>query len=158
MAQNSIIDRRLSVAPMMECTDRHGRYFLRQFSRHVLLYSEMITAAAICYGNRSSLLAYDAAEYPLALQIGGSDPLELAEAAKFGEAAGYGEINLNVGCPSERVRSGRFGASLMAEPKLVTQCVAAMVEAVTIPVTIKCRIGIDEHDNFEFLHDFVQLL
>jgi len=151
-----VTDRRLSVAPMMECTDRHGRYFLRQFSRHVLLYSEMITSAAVCHGRREFLLEFDAAEHPVALQLGGSDPAELARAAKFGAAAGYGEINLNVGCPSERVKSGRFGAALMAEPELVARCVAAMAEAVDIPVTVKCRIGIDNHDSFEFLHAFVQ--
>lgn len=151
-----INDRRLSVAPMMECTDRHGRYFLRQFSRHVLLYSEMINAAAICYGKRDFLLAFDAAEYPVALQLGGSNPAELAMAARHGEAAGYGEINLNVGCPSERVQSGHFGAALMAEPRLVARCVAAMVEVVDIPVTVKCRVGINDHDSFEFLCGFVQ--
>ncbi|MBR46861.1 MAG: tRNA dihydrouridine(20/20a) synthase DusA [Rhodospirillaceae bacterium] len=155
MAQQRITDRRLSVAPMMECTDRHGRYFLRQFSRHVLLYSEMITAAAICRGKRDMLLAFDAAEHPVALQLGGSDPAELARAAKFGADAGYGEINLNVGCPSERVQSGRFGAALMAEPDLVARCVAAMADAVEIPVTVKCRIGIDDHDDFDFLRAFV---
>jgi tRNA-dihydrouridine synthase A len=155
MAQQSVTDRRLSVAPMMECTDRHGRYFLRQFSRHVLLYSEMITAAAVCHGQRDRLLAFDPAEYPVALQLGGSDPAELAQAAKHGAAAGYGEINLNVGCPSERVQSGRFGAALMAEPELVARCVGAMAEAVDIPVTVKCRIGIDDRDDFEFLRDFV---
>ncbi len=141
---------------MMECTDRHGRYFLRQFSRRVLLYSEMINAAAICYGKRDFLLAFDAVEYPVALQLGGSDPAELAMAARHGEAAGYGEINLNIGCPSERVKRGRFGAVLMAEPGLVAHCVAAMVEVVDIPVTVKCRIGIDDHNSFEFLHGFVQ--
>ena len=134
---------------MMECTDRHGRYFLRQISRHILLYSEMITAAALVHGKRDILLAFDAAEHPLALQLGGSDPAELASAAVYGEAAGYGEINLNVGCPSDRVKSGRFGACLMAEPELVARCVTAMVAAVEIPITVKCRIGIDGHDSFE---------
>ncbi len=143
---------------MMECTDRHGRYFLRQFSRRVLLYSEMITAAAIRHGKREFLLAFDAAEHPIALQLGGGDPAELAAAAKFGQAAGYGEINLNVGCPSERVKSGRFGASLMAEPELVARCVAAMAGAVDIPVTVKCRIGIDGHDSFEHLRTFAQMM
>ncbi len=156
MARMKITDRRLSVAPMMECTDRHGRYFLRQISQHVLLYSEMINAAAICYGKRDFLLAFDLVEYPVALQLGGSDPAELAIAARHGEAAGYGEINFNVGCPSERVQSGHFGAALMAEPQLAARCVAAMVEAVDIPVTVKCRIGIDDHDNFKFLRHFVQ--
>ena len=142
----------------MECTDRHGRYFLRQFSRRVLLYSEMITAAAVRHGKREYLLDFDAAERPIALQLGGGDPLELAAGAKFGEAAGYGEINLNVGCPSDRVKSGRFGACLMAEPELVARCVAAMAEAVNIPVTVKCRIGIDGRDSFEQLRAFTELL
>ncbi|MBT3629430.1 MAG: tRNA dihydrouridine(20/20a) synthase DusA [Rhodospirillaceae bacterium] len=154
MANFSVTERRLSVAPMMECTDRHGRYFLRQISRNILLYSEMITAAALVHGKRDDLLAYDAAEHPLALQLGGSDPAELALAAKYGEAAGYGEINLNVGCPSDRVKSGRFGACLMAEPELVARCVAAMAAAVEIPVTVKCRTGIDGHDSFELLRAF----
>ncbi len=139
---------------MMECTDRHGRYFLRQICRHILLYSEMITSAALVHGKRSDLLAYDAAEHPLALQLGGSDPGELAEAAKYGEDAGYGEINLNVGCPSDRVKNGRFGACLMVEPELVARCVTAMAEAVDIPVTVKCRTGIDGHDSFEQLRSF----
>ncbi len=139
---------------MMDCTDRHGRYFLRQCSRRVLLYSEMITAAAVRHGKREFLLAFDAAEHPVALQLGGGDPAELAVAAKFGQAAGYGEINLNVGCPSDRVKSGRFGACLMAEPELVARCVAAMVDAVDIPVTVKCRIGIDGRDSFEQLLSF----
>ena len=158
MAGLSITDRRLSVAPMMECTDRHGRYFLRQFSRGVLLYSEMITAAAVVHGKRDFLLAFDAAEYPVALQLGGGDPADLAAAAKFGQDAGYGEINLNVGCPSDRVKSGRFGACLMAEPDLVARCVAAMVGAVDIPVTVKCRIGIDGRDSFEQLHAFAEMM
>ena len=143
---------------MMECTDRHGRYFLRQCSRRVLLYSEMLTAAAVRHGKRDFLLAFDAAEHPVALQLGGGDPAELAVAAKFGQAAGYGEINLNVGCPSDRVKSGRFGACLMAEPELVARCVAAMADAVDIPVTVKCRIGIDGRDSFEQLRSFTGLL
>ncbi len=158
MANNYVTERRLSVAPMMECTDRHGRYFLRQISRHILLYSEMITAAALVHGKRDILLTFDAAEHPLALQLGGSDPAELASAASYGEAAGYGEINLNVGCPSDRVKSGRFGACLMAEPELVARCVAEMVAAVDIPITVKCRIGIDRHDSFEELQVFAELL
>ena len=143
---------------MMECTDRHGRYFLRQFSRGVLLYSEMITAAAVRHGKRDFLLAFDAAEHPVALQLGGGDPAELVVAAKLGQAAGYGEINLNVGCPSDRVKSGRFGACLMAEPELVARCVAAMVDAVDLPVTVKCRIGINGRDSFEQLRSFASLL
>jgi len=158
MAGLLINDRRLSVAPMMECTDRHGRYFLRQCSRRVLLYSEMITAAAVCHGKREFLLAFDVAEHPVALQLGGGDPAELVVAAKLGQAAGYGEINLNVGCPSDRVKSGRFGACLMAEPELVARCVAAMVDAVDLPVTVKCRIGINGRDSFEQLRSFASLL
>ncbi len=138
----------------MECTDRHGRYFLRQISCHILLYSEMITSAALVHGKRDDLLAYDAVEHPLALQLGGSDPGELATAAKYGEDVGYGEINLNVGCPSDRVKNGRFGACLMVEPELVARCVTAMAEAVDIPVTVKCRTGIDGHDSFEQLRSF----
>ena len=143
---------------MMECTDRHGRYFLRQCSRRVLLYSEMITAAAVRHGKREFLLAFDVAEHPVALQLGGGDPVELAEAAKLGQAAGYGEINLNVGCPSDRVKSGRFGACLMAEPELVARCVEAMADAVDLPVTVKCRIGINGRDSFEQLRSFAGLL
>ena len=158
MTELSINDRRLSVAPMMECTDRHGRYFLRQCSRRVLLYSEMITAAAVRHGKREFLLAFDVAEHPVALQLGGGDPAELVVAAKLGQAAGYGEINLNVGCPSDRVKSGRFGACLMAEPELVARCVEAMADAVELPVTVKCRIGINGRDSFEQLRSFAGLL
>jgi tRNA-dihydrouridine synthase A len=138
---------RFSVAPMMEWTDRHCRYFHRQLSRHALLYTEMVTAPAIIHGNRAKLLGFDPAERPVALQIGGSDPGELAEAARIGEGFGYDEINLNVGCPSDRVQAGRFGACLMAEPELVAECVAAMRAAVSVPVTVKCRIGIDDQDS-----------
>jgi tRNA-dihydrouridine synthase A len=137
----------LCVAPMMEWTDRHCRYFHRQLSRHARLYTEMVTAPAIIHGNRGKLLGFDAAEQPVALQIGGSDPRELAEAARIGESFGYDEINLNVGCPSDRVQAGRFGACLMAEPALVADCVAAMRGAVGVPVTVKCRIGIDDQDS-----------
>jgi tRNA-dihydrouridine synthase A len=136
------LDRRISVAPMMDWTDRHCRYFLRGFSADVLLYTEMITAAAILRGNRQRLLAYDAAEHPLALQLGGSDPADLATAARIGADFGYDEINLNCGCPSDRVHSGAFGACLMREPQRVAECVAAMVAAVRIPVTVKMRIGV----------------
>ena len=136
------VDRRLSVAPMMDWTDRHCRYFLRGFAPGVLLYTEMITAAAILHGARARLLAFDPEEHPLALQLGGSEPSALAAAARAGEEAGYDEINLNSGCPSERVASGAFGACLMREPALVAQCVAAMRAAVRVPVTVKMRIGI----------------
>src|SRR5689334_2370471 len=136
------IDRRVSVAPMMDWTDRHCRYFLRGFSPDLLLYTEMITAAAIQRGNRARLLAFDPQEHPVALQLGGSEPRELAAAARAGEQAGYDEINLNCGCPSERVASGAFGACLMREPALVAECVAAMRAAVAVPVTVKMRIGV----------------
>ncbi|MEM7243142.1 MAG: tRNA dihydrouridine(20/20a) synthase DusA [Pseudomonadota bacterium] len=147
---------RLSVAPMMDWTDRHCRYLHRQISRHTLLYTEMVTAPALIHGDRARLLRFDTAEHPVALQIGGSDPAELAEAARIGEAAGYDEINLNVGCPSDRVQSGRFGACLMAEPDLVARCVRAMKDAVAIEVTVKCRIGIDDQKPAESLPNFIQ--
>ena len=151
-------DRKLAVAPMMAWTDRHCRFFLRQFSPRVLLYTEMITAAAILRGRRDRLLAFDPAEHPLALQLGGSEPEQLAAAARCGAEAGFDEINLNVGCPSERVQSGAFGACLMAEPQLVARCVSAMRAAVSIPVSVKCRIGIDAHDEYSFLENFVDVV
>ena len=134
------------VAPMMDWTDRHDRFFLRLITRKARLYTEMVTADAIRFGDRARLLDFDVAEHPLALQLGGSDPTILAEAAKIGEDWGYDEINLNVGCPSDRVQSGAFGACLMREPDLVAECMAAMREAVNIPVTVKCRIGVDNQD------------
>jgi tRNA-dihydrouridine synthase A len=140
------IDRRFSIAPMMDWTDRHCRVFHRLMTRHARLYTEMLTTGAILHGDRKRLLGFDASEHPVALQLGGSDPRELVIAAKIGEAFGYDEINLNVGCPSDRVKDGRFGACLMAEPALVAACVAAMKRAVGIPVTVKCRIGIDDQD------------
>jgi tRNA-dihydrouridine synthase A len=136
------IDRRVAVAPMLDWTDRHCRYFLRGFAPDVLLYTEMITAAAIMRGDRARLLAFDPEEHPVALQLGGSEPRELAAAARAGEQAGYDEINLNCGCPSERVASGAFGACLMREPARVADCVAAMRAAVRVPVTVKMRIGV----------------
>jgi tRNA-dihydrouridine synthase A len=160
-------DRRISAAPMMDWTDRHCRFFLRQFSRHVVLYTEMITAAALLHGDRERLLAFDPIEHPVALQLGGSDPAALASAAQYGAAAGYDEINLNVGCPSDRVQSGAFGACLMAQPRLVAECVAAMSARVAVPVTVKVRIGIEEGagavprgleytaQDYDRLHDFV---
>ena len=154
-ADQRTIDRRFSVAPMMACTDRHCRFFLRLISKQALLYSEMVTADALIHGDAERLLGYDGAEHPVALQLGGSDPQALARAARLGEGRGYDEINLNVGCPSDRVRSGRFGASLMAEPELVAQCVAAMFEAVACPVTVKCRIGIDDQDAERDLDRFI---
>lgn len=142
---------------MMDCTDRHDRYFLRLFSPHMLLYSEMVTAQAIIHGDRDYLLGFDAAEHPIALQLGGSDPAQLAQAAQICESYGYDEINLNVGCPSDRVKSGFFGACLMARPELVAECVSAMKEAVSIPVTVKHRTGIDEMDSWGELLRFVQM-
>jgi tRNA-dihydrouridine synthase A len=136
------LDRRICVAPMMDYTDRHCRYFLRLLSPSTLLYTEMITATALLRGDAQRLLDFDAAEHPVALQLGGSDPQELAQAARLGAGRGYDEINLNCGCPSDRVKSGRFGACLMAEPERVAECVQAMREAVHVPVTVKCRIAI----------------
>jgi len=149
------ISHKFCVAPMMDWTDRHDRVFLRQFSRHALLYTEMVTSAALKHGDAVYLLQYNAQEHPVALQLGGSDPQELAAAAVLGEKAGYDEINLNVGCPSDRVQSGSFGACLMAEPELVAQCIRSMKSAVNIPVTAKCRIGIDDRDSEAELLDFV---
>ena len=131
---------------MMDWTDRHCRMFHRHLTRRALLYTEMLTTGAVIHGDRARLLAFDASEHPVALQLGGSDPRELALAAKIGEEFGYDEINLNVGCPSDRVKDGRFGACLMAEPELVATGVAAMKRAVAVPVTVKCRIGIDDQD------------
>ncbi|WP_461347748.1 tRNA dihydrouridine(20/20a) synthase DusA [Bradyrhizobium sp. USDA 4451] len=139
-------DYRFSVAPMMDWTDRHCRVFHRLMSRRARLYTEMLTTGAIIHGDRARLLGFDAREHPVALQLGGSDPADLATAARIGEEFGYDEINLNVGCPSDRVKDGRFGACLMAEPTLVAAGVAAMKRAVQIPVTVKCRIGIDDQD------------
>ena len=137
---------RFSVAPMMDWTDRHCRSFHRVLTRRALLYSEMVTSAAVLHGDRERLLGFDPAEHPVALQLGGSDPAELAQAARIGEALGYDEINLNVGCPSDRVQSGRFGACLMREPALVAECMAAIRQAVRVPATVKCRIGVDDQD------------
>lgn len=145
----------LSVAPMMDWTDRHERFFLRQISQHVRLYTEMVTTGAILHGDRMRLLAFDPAEHPVALQLGGSEPAALAECAKIGADFGYDEINLNVGCPSDRVQSGRFGACLMAEPDLVARAVAAMRNAVDIPVTVKHRIAIDDQPEWDTLIGFV---
>jgi tRNA-dihydrouridine synthase A len=149
------LDRRICVAPMMDWTDTHCRYLHRLYSPHALLYTEMIVSAAIVRGNVRQLLDHHAAEFPLALQLGGCDPKELAQAAKLGAAAGYCEINLNVGCPSDRVKNGSFGACLMLKPALVAQCVASMRDATSLPVTVKCRIGIDDRDDYEFFSAFV---
>jgi tRNA-dihydrouridine synthase A len=142
---------RFSIAPMMEWTDRHCRFFHRLLTRRTLLYTEMITTGAVLHGDRARLLAFDPAEHPVALQLGGSDPRQLAQCARIAADLGYDEVNLNVGCPSDRVQEGRFGACLMAEPALVGDCVAAMTGSVKIPVTVKCRIGIDEQDPEEAL-------
>ncbi|MCW5574287.1 MAG: tRNA dihydrouridine(20/20a) synthase DusA [Steroidobacteraceae bacterium] len=143
-SRSASFEHRVSVAPMMDWTDRHCRYFLRGFSPRVLLYTEMITCAAILRGDRQRLLGFDSQEHPLALQLGGSDPAQLAEAARIGEQASYDEINLNCGCPSDRVSAGAFGACLMAQPQLVAECVAAMRAVVRVPVTVKLRIGVVE--------------
>ncbi len=141
---------------MMDCTDRHARYLMRLLSRHARLYTEMVHANAVVHGDRERLLGFDAAEHPVALQLGGSDPRLLAEAARIGVAHGYDEINLNVGCPSPRVQQGRFGACLMGEPALVADCVAAMRAAVSVPVTVKTRIGIDHQDSPAFLFALIE--
>lgn len=146
----------LCVAPMMDWTDRHCRYFHRLLSPHARLYTEMVTAPALVHGDRARLLGFDRSEHPLALQLGGSDRTELVQAATIGAQFGYDEINLNVGCPSDRVQSGRFGACLMREPDLVAECVAAMRDAVSIPVTVKCRIGVDEQDEYADLQRFIE--
>src|SRR5512146_940490 len=138
--------RRFSIAPMMDWTDRHCRFFHRLLTRKALIYTEMLTTGAVLRGDRKRLLGFDPFEHPVALQLGGCDPAGLSQAARIGEDFGYDEINLNVGCPSDRVQEGRFGACLMAEPVLVAECVAAMKASVDIPVTVKCRIGIDDQD------------
>ena len=145
-----------AVAPMMEWTDRHCRVLHRLLSRHARLYTEMVTADAVLHGDRSRLIGFSEIEHPVALQLGGSDPGKLAAAARIAEDEGYDEINLNIGCPSDRVQSGRFGACLMREPALVGDCVAAMRAAVTIPVTIKCRIGVDDQEPADALPALVQ--
>jgi tRNA-dihydrouridine synthase A len=148
--------RRFSIAPMMEWTDRHCRFFHRLLTRRALIYTEMVTTGAVLHGDRERLIGFDPAEHPVALQLGGSDPAALAQCARIGADFGYDEINLNVGCPSDRVQEGRFGACLMAEPALVGDCVAAMKAAVKIPVTVKCRIGIDKQDPEVALENFTR--
>ncbi|EKE44965.1 tRNA-dihydrouridine synthase A [Oceaniovalibus guishaninsula JLT2003] len=149
---------RLSVAPMMDWTDRHCRVLHRTISRRALLYTEMVTAPALVRGDARHLLRFDPVEHPVALQLGGSDPAELAAAARMGADEGYDEINLNVGCPSDRVQSGMIGAVLMRHPALVADCVAAMAAAVDVPVTVKCRIGVDDQDPLEVLPDFLETM
>ena len=155
MTDSAPLSHRLSVAPMMDCTDRYDRAFLRCITSRTLLYTEMVVADALLHGDPERLLGFDAIEHPVALQLGGSEPGKLAEAARIAGQTGYDEINLNVGCPSDRVQSGRFGACLMAEPELVAECVTAMREAVAVPVTVKCRIGIDDMDDEGTLPAFV---
>jgi tRNA-dihydrouridine synthase A len=152
------LDRRFSTAPMMDWTDRHCRFLHRLLTKRALLFTEMVTSPAVIHGRRERLLAYDPVEHPVALQLGGSDPAELAEAARVGTAFGFDEINLNVGCPSDRVQSGRFGACLMAEPELVAKCVKAMRDATDVPVTVKCRLGIDDQDTEHSLDRFADLM
>jgi tRNA-dihydrouridine synthase A len=148
----------LSVAPMMDRTDRHCRYFLRQISKRTLLYTEMVTSAAILHGDREKLLGFDRAEHPLSLQVGGDNPQDLAKCAQIAEDFGYDEINLNVGCPSSRVQNGNFGACLMLQPERVAECIAAMSDATRLPVTIKHRIGVDDVDRYEDLVKFVSIV
>ena len=149
------LDRTLSVAPMMDWTDRHCRYFHRLLAPSALLYTEMVTTGAIIHGDADRFLAYNSEEHPLALQLGGSEPEDLAACARIAQQRGYDEINLNVGCPSDRVQRGRFGAYLMLEPDLVKDCMAAMLDAVDIPVTIKTRLGVDDFYSYQFMSDFV---
>jgi tRNA-dihydrouridine synthase A len=152
------LSRKFAVAPMMEWTDRHCRFFHRLLTRRALLYTEMLTTGAVLHGDRARLLRHDAAEHPLALQLGGAEPGALAACARIAADAGFDEVNLNVGCPSDRVQNGRFGACLMAEPALVGDCVAAMKAAVAIPITVKCRIGIDQQDPETALESFAEAI
>jgi tRNA-dihydrouridine synthase A len=156
LAQTPKIGYPLSVAPMMDRTDRHFRYFMRQITKRTLLYTEMVTSAAIMHGDRPHLLGFSPDENPLVLQVGGDSPQELAECARIAEAMGYDEINLNVGCPSDRVQNGNFGACLMAQPERVAECVAAMMAAASLPVSVKHRIGIDNSDRYEDMVHFVE--
>tara|TARA_Y100001947_G_scaffold121811_1_gene106087 strand:+ start:59 stop:1024 length:966 start_codon:yes stop_codon:yes gene_type:complete len=153
-----IPNHKFCIAPMMDWTDRHDRVFLRQFSSHALLYTEMVTSAALEHGDANYLLKHDSSEHPVALQLGGSNPDELARAAALGEQAGFDEINLNVGCPSDRVQSGAFGACLMTDPRQVSTCVAFMKKSTRLPVTVKCRIGVDDHDSEANLLDFINIV
>jgi tRNA-dihydrouridine synthase A len=147
--------RRLQVAPMMDWTDRHCRAFHRLLAPDALLYTEMVHAQAVIHGDRERLLGFDDSEHPVALQLGGSEPTALAEATRIGADWGYDEVNLNVGCPSDRVQAGRFGACLMKEPALVADCIAAMRAATTVPVTVKCRLGVDEQEDYDSFLAFV---
>ena len=149
------ISRKISVAPMMDCTDRHDRYFLRLMSKNVMLYSEMVATKSAIHGDRKKILSYSPEEKPLALQVGGSDKVELAEVAKIAEDMGYDEININLGCPSKKVQKNMFGACLMREPDLVAECINSMVNACKIPVTAKTRIGFDDTEEFDYLNNFI---
>ncbi len=153
-----MLDHRFCIAPMMDWTDRHDRVFLRLFTTRALLYTEMVTSAALEYGDANYLLKYDSSEHPVALQLGGSNPKELAKAAELGQQACFDEINLNVGCPSDRVLSGKFGASLMADPQIVCNCVSAIKQSTHLPVTVKCRIGVDDKDTQADLVDFINIV
>ena len=155
LATKQVMDRTLSVAPMMDWTDRHCRYFHRLLAPSAVLYTEMVTTGAIIHGDTDRFLAFNAEEQPVALQLGGSEPEDLAACARIAQRYGYDEINLNVGCPSDRVQRGRFGACLMLEPELVRDCMSAMIDAVDIPVTIKTRLGVDDHYSYQYMSDFV---
>ena len=152
---NLDFNRRLSIAPMLDCTDRHERYFLRLLSKHILLYSEMVTTNALSHTEPDQFLRHQEFEYPAVLQLGGSNPADLAKCSKMVEESGFQEVNLNCGCPSDRVQNGNFGACLMKDKNLVADCFKAMQDAVSIPVSIKCRIGVDEFDSWDFFRDFV---
>jgi len=152
---NKNINRKISVAPMMDCTDRHDRYFLRLMSKNVLLYTEMVATKSAIYGDRKKILSYSPEEKPLALQVGGSDTEELSEVAKIAEDMGYDEININLGCPSKKVQKNMFGACLMKEPDLVAECINSMVNSCNIPVTAKTRIGFDDTEEFDYLNNFI---
>ncbi|MFP6709844.1 MAG: tRNA dihydrouridine(20/20a) synthase DusA [Alphaproteobacteria bacterium] len=154
----TLTSHKFSVAPMMEWTDRHERYFLRQISRRALLYTEMVTAEAVIHGDRERLLGFSASEHPIALQLGGADPDRMALAAEVGQEYGYDEVNINVGCPSDRVQSGRFGACLMGEAEVVAASVRAMTQATDLEITVKSRIGIDDQDSYNFLRGFVEVV
>ena len=154
----SKINRLVSVAPMMDCTDRHERYFLRLISKHVLLYTEMVVSEAIDRGDKDKLLSFDLREKPVALQLGGSTPKLLANAAKIGEDYGYDEINLNLGCPSKKVQKNRFGACLIKEPNLVADCLSEMINSTSLPVTVKTRIGYDDVEDYEHFFNFIKTL
>ena len=150
-----MIDRRLSIAPMMDHTDKHFRYLMRLLTKHSILYTEMITTGALIYGNRKKFLDYNSNEHPIAIQLGGNNPKELLECSCMAENEGYNEVNLNIGCPSDRVQNGKFGACLMTEKELVAECVNNISSNIKIAVTIKTRIGIDNHDNYDFLRSFI---